>query len=320
MATSLFVTVLVVFLCLAHVNAEEEDGEVCEVSGKGSLKTYALPKNLNVKMPCKYQFSWIKCGKDTVKIFPGQDFDFNSRYFTNTVWVVVEREGTNGQKDVWKGRTETKRVVMYLEGNKDITAFNVKGEASGFNMKEIADQAEQSVTLKSTSSSWSIKFTVNYDQKSKQSLAKSGISFFCPNSEFVEESQYPWSICGNNTDEKAVKKQKRKIGGRNLNNQVIYDILMNDEVTQTNQFCADTVDELKKCADQDARINAVNKCAGIVRNGRIIKCLANYHYQPMQTFSNCVKYNCLNDKQACQDLIVEMHGCPSVNGVPESCE
>jgi len=285
------------------------------------MVTYSMPKLLKVKMPCKYQFSWLRCGTDEIKIIPGQEWDYKYRYFTNTLWVSVARTGT---PYYWKGRTETKRILKYLEDPESRTPFNVKESTmdqggAPFWMKMIGDLDEGSVTLKSANASWRIVFRPS-NENDTDSRKSAGIEFHCPNAKFTEESNYPLSLCGNNTDPLALKSRKKELRMKNLVHTAMYDILVNEDVVQTNPYCQAAVSELGACPASKPEV--VDKCAKIVRSGKVIKCLGKFHYDPMDVFVDCLKTHCSADKDACERLKVAMDGCPRVRGVPkveESC-
>jgi len=320
MTVSVFSWALALCLCLVYVHGQE----ICEVTGQGKMVTYSMPKTLKVKMPCKYQFSWIRCGTDEIKIIPGQEWDFKYRYFTNTLWVSVERAGT---PYYWKGRTETKRILKYLENPESRTPFNVKESTmdqggAPFWMKMIGDLDESSVTLKSANASWSIVFRPSgSEEKDKAVRNMAGIEFYCPNAKFIAESNYPLSLCGNNTDTLALKNRKKELKMQNLVHTAMFDILNNQDIVQTNPYCQAAVSLLAACPANKAEV--VDMCAKIVRTGRVIKCLGKFHYDPMDVFNDCLRTNCSKDKNACERLKVAMIDCPRVRGVPkeeESCD
>lgn len=311
MAIGSFTSALALTLCLAFVAGQQ----ICKTTGAGKLMSFSLPRNINVKMPCKYQFSWIRCGADEIKIMPGQEWDFKYRYFTNSLWVSVERTGT---PYYWKGRTETKRVVKYLEDPTTREAFNVKDtnmEKGGapFWMKMIGNVDDGSITLKSANASWKIIYRPS-NERNKDSRRAAGIEFICPNAKFLEESMYPYSLCGNETHPLAIKDRKKELGMSNFVTTAMYDILVNKDITQTNPYCKAAVSLLDACPDNKAKV--VNQCSKIVRNDKVIKCLGQFHYDPMNVFNDCLRTHCNRDTDACERLQVAMDGCPLVPGVP----
>lgn len=314
MTAAAVISLLALCLCVFLVHGDVSKDE-CVVKGKGRVLTFGGRK-LNMKLPCKYQATTMICGKDyKINVTPGQAFDHNARYFTDSLWVSVEKVGT---PFFWAGRTSTKRVARYFNDTDAKTAFSTKREnmaGAPFAIKMLHDKDENSVTLTVSDSAMKIKFNA-YDRDYQRRKDNAGVVIYCPTPTYLAQSDFPKSICGNSTDQTALRNRRKELKFGSKTRAVIYDMLNAALVKQTDPVCETAVREFDTC--QADRNEVVKQCGNILTNNKLIKCLDKHNFHPMTVFVHCLKYKCNSDLDACDLLSEALDGCPKIAALPKN--
>jgi len=305
----------VAFIGLWAVFVSTSAGDIsCRLSDRGKMSTFSNDK-VYVQIPCKYQATTFVCQGYKVHVSPGMALDSKARYFTDTMWVSFTSLTT---PDYWRGRISTGRVERFFNGSLEGgRAYKTRGEERGAGMvvEETQDETQFSVTLRVNGTrDLAVRFYA-YDEKNKNRRKRNGYRITCGGeATFDIQGQYPESICGNNTNKKAVRLQEKALDMSSRTDTIIHDVLAKGLEAQTNPQCEIAVHAFQECGAQASM--AVTQCAPLLTKTNIRKCLTKAYRHPMDAFIFCLRTVCNSDADACSLFQESMEGCPKNKNLP----
>jgi len=313
MQTSLPWPVAFLGVCCAVFASTSAADISCRVSDRGKMSTFSNDK-VYVQIPCKYQATTFTCQGYRVHVSPGMALDSKARYFTDTMWVSLASTTTD---DYWMGRVSTGRVERFFNGSLEGgRAYKTRSEERGAGMvvEEKHDETQLSVTLGVNGTDLAVTFYA-YDEKNKNQRKRNGFRIKCGGeATFDTQGQYPQSICGNNTNKKAVRLQEKTLDMSSRTDTIIYDVLAKGLDAQTNPQCEIAVHAFQECGAKKGV--AITQCAPILTKTNIRKCLTKSYRHPMDAFIFCLRTVCNSNDDACSLFQEAIDGCPKNKNLP----
>jgi len=287
--------------------------DTCTVRGWGFHKSFAN-LGFKIRLACKYRAAEFKCGNHLVQVTPGQAFDKRGRYYTDTVWVSVVQEGTD---NYWMGRTSALKVNRYFDNPQGRSPWATKESSlpqGSFEIKMQDDGDTRTTTLTSNPGKWTVAFQA-YSTSDKQRKKNAGVTISCPHADFTDISNYPDTLCGNDTSRDAVRETKKDQSLVSSTKSVLYNILNMEHVYQTDFMCEKAVNVFERCPKDKSEV--IKDCTHLAVNSNAIRCLLDNGINPTAAFAHCLKLKCFDDVHSCDVLTDMLQDCPAGGVLPK---
>lgn len=309
---------LVLLLALAYA---AEAARKCSLDNGNQLVPFSGGKG-KMDVPCKYPVLRQQCGEYFIRVTPGSVYV--RRYFINTVWFKVEKNGKS-----WEARTSSKIAVKFINdtiGLRD--AFHQK--SGDLNPDEEFDFTKTGTNLTIAAKDGSFSFTFGPYDPLGTKHKNVGFEFTCNRED--PASGFPEQFCGGDTDED-LKRKADALGYFKCKNlpEKCNGVLKDDPEVKTyyfHLFTDDTIDQtpspkcalatnylINGCKNDTQRADAIEKCYRILYSSGHRKCATMFSCELMDVFSSCINFVCTGNDTACYEVASAIDNCRDFKGL-----